>query len=65
MGTGIKAGSSVGTLSVVALVGGGAPAQPNSPNTLAESAQSTATVPNHALSGVVKSVDIHPVCRLE
>ena len=57
MDTGTRAAILVGALSVVPMVSGGGAGQPHSPNTQAESPQSTAAVPSHALSGVVKSID--------
>jgi hypothetical protein len=57
MGIGIIMVSLVGALSTVPPVDGAAPGQSSSSNKPTESPRSTTAVPNHALSGVVKSVD--------
>ena len=56
MGTGITTRLRVGALSGVLLLGG-AVGRANSPDASAQSHPAPGTVSNHALSGVVKSVD--------
>ncbi len=57
MVTGITTALLVGALSAVPLAGGAAAGQADSPNTTAESSPPKKPVPDHAVSGVVKSVD--------
>jgi hypothetical protein len=57
MGTGFTRVLRVGALSAVLLVVGAAASQANPPNTPAQSHLATTAASNHALSGVVKSVD--------
>jgi hypothetical protein len=57
MGHGITTALRVGALSAVLLAGGAAASQASSPDTPAQSHPATTAVSNHALSGVVKSVD--------
>ena len=57
MGSGITAVLRVWALSAVLLAGGSAASQASPPNTSAQPHTAPTAVSNHALSGVVKSVD--------